>query len=98
VVDGVGGWSQSGVDPADFSHTLCGHITNVAQSFDGKPVLKRRAQGEKVLATDGKARLRPLDLLDLGYEKVMQDGSVWAGGSTACIATASSGGILEVAK
>lgn len=31
VADGVGGWIDSGVDPADFSHGLCQYLTQNAQ-------------------------------------------------------------------
>ncbi|PGH09598.1 hypothetical protein AJ79_05654 [Helicocarpus griseus UAMH5409] len=34
VADGVGGWSDSGVDPADFSHALCSNIAQAALHWD----------------------------------------------------------------
>ncbi|KAK3079487.1 hypothetical protein LTS18_004741, partial [Coniosporium uncinatum] len=30
VVDGVGGWTTSGVDPADFAHGLCEYMASAA--------------------------------------------------------------------
>ncbi|RMD39567.1 hypothetical protein DV735_g5563, partial [Chaetothyriales sp. CBS 134920] len=30
VVDGVGGWADHGIDPADFSHGLCSHMANIS--------------------------------------------------------------------
>jgi protein phosphatase PTC7 len=32
VADGVGGWMDSGVDPADFSHTFCHHMAAAAHT------------------------------------------------------------------
>ena len=32
VADGVGGWAESGVDPADYSRSLCKHIDTLVQS------------------------------------------------------------------
>lgn len=31
VADGVGGWSDSGIDSADFSHALCRYMAKHAQ-------------------------------------------------------------------
>ena len=83
VVDGVGGWQDSGVDPANFSHSLCEYM---AASCSAK------------LANDAPSRLRPVELLDAGYSGVMADANVHAGGSTACVGVASADGILEIAK
>ncbi|KAI1908709.1 Protein phosphatase 2C 7 [Ophidiomyces ophidiicola] len=35
VADGVGGWMQSGVDPADFSHAFCAYMAECALNWDG---------------------------------------------------------------
>lgn len=35
VADGVGGWIESGIDSAHFSHGLCKYMTKVAQGFEG---------------------------------------------------------------
>jgi protein phosphatase PTC7 len=85
VVDGVGGWTDSGIDPADFSHSLCEHMGRLAASYPTG-------------IEDAAIPLRPVKLLDFGYNCVMRDRDVLAGSSTACIATASRGGMLEVAK
>ena len=85
VVDGVGGWIDSGIDPSDFSHALCDYMASAAASYP-----------ESV--PGGATPLRPVELLKVGYNLVAQDKSVYAGGSTACIATASRRGVLEVAK
>ncbi|KAK2877280.1 hypothetical protein FQN49_001285 [Arthroderma sp. PD_2] len=34
VADGVGGWSESGIDPADFSHSFCGHMAEASLNWD----------------------------------------------------------------
>jgi len=85
VVDGVGGWETSGVDPADFAHSLCDYMTSAASAWP---------EGFK----DSTQMVKPRELLDVGYKRVMGDKSIPGGGSTACIATASSEGVLEVAK
>lgn len=41
VADGVGGWIDSGVDPADFSHGLCRYLTHNARDH-GKEKLGAR--------------------------------------------------------
>lgn len=84
VADGVGGWVDSGVDPADFSHGLCEYMAEAAHSFP-----------EGFKPTNA---LHPKDLLQIGYHSVIQDRFIGAGGSTACIATAKPDGNMEVAK
>jgi protein phosphatase PTC7 len=34
IADGVGGWTEHGVDPADFSHGLCSHMAKIALTWD----------------------------------------------------------------
>jgi protein phosphatase PTC7 len=85
VVDGVGGWETSGVDPADFAHGLCDYMASAAATWP---------EGFE----DASNIPTPKDLLDLGYQRVMKDKSIAAGGSTACLATASANGVLDAAK
>ncbi|KAI9888253.1 MAG: hypothetical protein M1814_000802 [Vezdaea aestivalis] len=80
VADGVGGWADSGVDPADFSHGFCQFMAHTVAHYSSEK------------------RLKPREIMQLGYEKIVKDGSVKAGGSTACIAVARADGILEVAN
>ncbi|OCL01837.1 5-azacytidine resistance protein azr1 [Glonium stellatum] len=83
VADGVGGWSESGVDPADFAHGLCEYMACAARAFPG----------------DSKSSpLHPRDLLQAGYDEVMQDKAIIGGGSTACMALAEPNGLVEVAN
>lgn len=83
IADGVGGWVDSGVDPADFSHGFCNYMAYAAYTYKpdaGKPSLGARS------------------LMQRGYEDICDDGSVRAGRSTACVAIARESGKLEVAN
>lgn len=82
VADGVGGWVDSGVDPADFSHGLCDYMAAVAYEYpsgNDPPLTARK-------------------LMQKGYEAVCEDPNVPAGGSTACVAIARPEGVLDVAN
>ena len=83
VADGVGGWNQSGIDPADFSHSLCDYMGSASngwpEGFTAGP-------------------MRASELLQRAYDRVISDKAVIGGGSTACIATAETDGHVEVAK
>lgn len=81
VADGVGGWVRSGIDPADFSHGLCGYMAETALDWE-RPV----------------SSLKTRDLIQRGYQKVLDDKSIFAGGSTASIGIAREDGSLELAK
>ncbi|KAJ5085680.1 hypothetical protein N7532_010451 [Penicillium argentinense] len=81
VADGVGGWTESRVDPADFSHGLCGYMAQTALSWH-EPADK----------------LRPKSLLQAGYDQVVADPSVKAGGSTASVGIALPNGKVELAN
>lgn len=83
VADGVGGWVESGVDPADFAHGLCGHMATAARNHRPESALHR---------------LSPRQLMQQGYDAVCRDRSLRAGGSTACIAVADPDGTLDVAN
>jgi protein phosphatase PTC7 len=112
VADGVGGWVDSGVDPADFSRRLCRNMARAAAA--GAPPSSPPAESlewsvARGAAAGGSAEgraagrrerrlLRPVELLEDAYARVLADPGVWAGGSTACVATASPEGVLEVAK
>ena len=85
IADGVGGWTESGVDPADFAHHFCDYMAEAAWQY--------RAADHR-----GDAPLTPRALMQQGYENVCRDPRVSAGGSTACVAVASEDGTLEVAN
>ncbi|KAH7308853.1 5-azacytidine resistance protein azr1 [Rhexocercosporidium sp. MPI-PUGE-AT-0058] len=83
VADGVGGWVDSGVDPADFAHGFCDYMAHAAYTHK---------------AEEWNPPLGARSLMQRGYEDICNDDSVRAGGSTACVAVAKGDGMLEVAN
>lgn len=81
VADGVGGWTESRVDPADFSHGICGYMAQTALAWNGPA-----------------DKLRPKQLLQAGYDQVVDDPSIHAGGSTASVGVALPDGRVELAN
>ena len=81
VADGVGGWTESRVDPADFSHGLCNYMAHTAQTWH-----------------EPAERLRSKYLLQAGYDQVVADSTIRAGGSTASIGVALPDGRVELAN
>lgn len=85
VADGVGGWMDSGVDPADFSHGFCDYMAEAAYSHtpnsDSKP-----------------QTLSARSLMQTGYEAICSDPAVTAGGSTAIVGLFEPDGTVEVAN
>ncbi|KAF6837626.1 5-azacytidine resistance protein azr1 [Colletotrichum plurivorum] len=92
VADGVGGWVDSGVDPADFSHGLCDYMASTA--YGHGPV----KNDSMTKGTGDKESLRARALMQTGYQAICEDNTVIAGGSTACVAVASPDGNLDVAN
>lgn len=90
VADGVGGWSDSGIDSADFSHGLCNAMALIAVE-DGDGGGKRRSGKE------GK-RMGPKELLNKAYTSVVEAEEIEGGGSTACVAVGREDGNVTVAK
>lgn len=82
VADGVGGWMDSGVDPADFSHGFCDYMAAAASQHP----------------PDGSAPLTAKSLMLTGYEAICADPAVPAGGSTAIVGLLDPSGTLEVAN
>lgn len=82
VADGVGGWMDSGVDPADFSHGFCDYMAAAAYSYSH---------------VDAQRPLTAKSLMQTGYEAICADSSVPAGGSTAVVGLLDPSGSLEVA-
>ncbi|ROW01763.1 hypothetical protein VSDG_02220 [Cytospora chrysosperma] len=85
VADGVGGWMDSGVDPADFSHGFCDYMA--AAAYEHSP-----GDGPKSSVLTAKS------LMHTGYEAICADESVPAGGSTAIVGLLDPSGTLEVAN
>ncbi|KAF9363249.1 Protein phosphatase PTC7 [Mortierella sp. NVP85] len=80
VADGVGGWSEVGVDPALFSWALMDNAEAVARLTDVDHTDSK--------ASGGRSSKIPLDaqsILDGAYTELVQSGKVEAGSSTACI-------------
>lgn len=75
VADGVGSWSQQGVDPALFSQGLMYHAS---QAFE-------RAAANHTGAQDPEAH--PRNLLAYAYKQVLAEDGIPAGSSTATILT-----------
>ncbi|KAM3509349.1 hypothetical protein MY11210_006348 [Beauveria gryllotalpidicola] len=93
VADGVGGWVDSGVDPADFSHGFCDYMASAA--WEHQPAA---AAADTTSAATTANSLSARKLMQLGYDAICADKSVLAGGSTACIAVASPDGRLDIAN
>ncbi|EON96838.1 putative 5-azacytidine resistance protein azr1 protein [Phaeoacremonium minimum UCRPA7] len=87
VADGVGGWMDSGVDPADFSHAFCDYMA--ASAYESKP--SAGPDGEQ-------STLTARQLMQKGYEAVCNDPAIEAGGSTAIVGVLEPEGTLEVAN
>ncbi|KAJ9194516.1 hypothetical protein DTO164E3_4156 [Paecilomyces variotii] len=81
VADGVGGWTESRVDPADFSHGLCSYMAQTALGWD--------------MEAD---TLHAKNLLQKGYDLLVEDPSIQAGGSTASVGVAQTDGRVELAN
>lgn len=83
VADGVGGWADSGVDPADFSHQFCDYMAYAASTCPSE---------------EARSALNARALMQKGYDSIVQDLSISAGGSTACVGIAKEDGSFEVAN
>lgn len=81
VADGVGGWAESRIDPADFSHGICGAMAKSALGWN-----------------ESAEKLKPKRLLQEGYDQVVADPSIKAGGSTASVGIALPDGRVELAN
>ena len=89
VADGVGGWAESGIDPADFSHALCAYMATAAGAHE------RDGTGQ---GADPDPRSRARQVMQQGYDAVCEDPDVYAGGSTAVVGLFGEDGTLEVAN
>ncbi|KAI9837691.1 MAG: hypothetical protein M1837_002706 [Sclerophora amabilis] len=83
VADGVGGWLDSGIDSAHFSHGLCEQMAKAAYEFQGRA---------------DTSVLQAHELLMAGYKNVLEDKTIPGGGSTACVAVARNDGNVNVAN
>ncbi|KAG0336998.1 Protein phosphatase PTC7 [Podila horticola] len=76
VADGVGGWSEFGVDPALFSWALMEHAEKIARLTDNIADIRDDPENRVLDAQT---------ILDGAYHKLVESGKVEAGSSTACI-------------
>lgn len=97
VADGVGGWMESGVDPADFSHGLTEYMAAAAYEH-GKPLGGKGKQQSKPAGESATPPLSARRLMEIGYQAVRHDRSIEAGGSTAVVGLLKPDGGLEVAN
>lgn len=105
VADGVGGWMDSGVDPADFSHAFCDYMAAAAYENDRQPTKIASAAANGPAAPAGgegsisdNAPLTARSLMQKGYEAVCHDPTIKAGGSTAVVGMLDESGTMEVAN
>ncbi|KAG8749075.1 hypothetical protein FRC12_013580 [Ceratobasidium sp. 428] len=85
VSDGVGGWSDDGVDPSLFSQALMHFASkHAAASWAGEPDFDPIED-----TTNGSARnnlsLSPRDIISRAYQDVLNEPAVQCGSSTACV-------------
>ncbi|KAG0304315.1 Protein phosphatase PTC7 [Dissophora globulifera] len=81
VADGVGGWSEVGVDPALFSWALMDNAEAVARLTDVDHSDLKGGNAQK----PSRVPLDAQSILDGAYSELVQSGKVEAGSSTACI-------------
>ncbi|KAG8805454.1 hypothetical protein FS842_002845 [Serendipita sp. 407] len=97
VADGVGGWSNVGIDPAMFSQSLMYHAHRYSKNaWAGEPETDpTQDMDEPVEGWE----LTPQECLDLAYGGVQREKSVQCGSSTACIINMNaSSGLLRAAN
>ncbi|KJA27224.1 hypothetical protein HYPSUDRAFT_35836, partial [Hypholoma sublateritium FD-334 SS-4] len=99
VADGVGGWVESGVDPALFSQALMYHAHRYSRNaWAGEPEIDPTMDYEEREQIEG-WEMTPYECLDLAYGGVLREKYVQAGSSTACIISLNaSSGILRSAN
>ncbi|KAL4258959.1 STXBP/unc-18/SEC1 family protein [Pleurotus pulmonarius] len=77
IADGVGGWSDQGVDSAVFSQALMYYASKV---YMGEIVTEAALKG-----SSSRSRSKPKDVLKLAYDVTMTDSFVKAGSATTCL-------------
>ncbi|KAF5380829.1 hypothetical protein D9615_003946 [Tricholomella constricta] len=99
VADGVGGWTDSGVDPSLFSQALMFHAHRYSRNaWAGEPEIDPTLDYEEREEIEG-WEMAPYECLDLAYGGVLREKFVQAGSSTACLLTMNaSSGVLRSAN
>ncbi|KAJ1308968.1 hypothetical protein OPQ81_004651 [Rhizoctonia solani] len=84
IADGVGGWSEDGVDPSLFSQALMYYASkHASSSWAGEPDFDP-IEGTSVSGKTDKA-LSPVEIMSRAYQDVLNEPSIECGSSTACI-------------
>ncbi|KAF8605232.1 hypothetical protein BDV93DRAFT_490502 [Ceratobasidium sp. AG-I] len=84
VSDGVGGWSDDGVDPSLFSQSLMHFASkHAATSWAGEPDYDPIEETAKLEKSD--VTLSPVEIIARAYQNVLDEPAVQCGSSTACI-------------
>lgn len=84
ISDGVGGWSDDGVDPSLFSQALMYFASkHAAASWVGEPDFDPIEETSTPGRND--KTLSPSEIMSLAYKDVLNEPSVECGSSTACI-------------
>ncbi|CAG8488577.1 16727_t:CDS:2 [Cetraspora pellucida] len=92
VADGVGGWTQMGIDPATFSWALMDNAASIAKEFNSYQLSLFNAPNGSTDILDAK------QILSGAFDNLIKSGKVKAGSSTACILSLSkTSGILNAA-
>ncbi|KAH9946132.1 protein serine/threonine phosphatase 2C [Epithele typhae] len=99
IADGVGGWTESGVDPSLFSQALMYHAHRYSKAaWPGEPEVDPMQEYEEREQVEG-WELSPRECLESAYGGVLRERGVVAGSSTACIITLNaSTGVLRAAN
>jgi len=85
IADGVGGWTESGVDPSLFSQALMYHAHRYSKTaWPGEPEIDPTQDYEEREVVEG-WELTPVQCLELAHGGVLRERAVVAGSSTACI-------------
>ena len=81
VADGVGGWTESGVDPSLFSQALMYHAHRYSKiAWPGEPEVDPTQEYEEREQVEG-WELSPLECLESAYGGVLRERNVVAGTS-----------------
>ena len=79
VADGVGGWTESGVDPSLFSQALMYHAHRYSKAaWPGEPEVDPTQEYEEREQVEG-WELTPLECLESAYGGVLRERNVLAG-------------------
>lgn len=94
VADGVGGWTEMGVDPSAFSQALCDEMSSAFTAH-----LNKNLTESDNSSNSSSLLIPPKTLLEQAYNTILQKNLVEAGGTTACVGVVSAQtGVLYTAN